>query len=137
MPIPTPRVYATAQDYQDWSNDTITGAAELAYQLGVASQVIDMACTGAVYDTDPTTLLPIDDDVAAVLCLAVVQQVAFQLDLDDKTGVKQRMSSVSIGGLSVTRAPGMSGGALPPCGPLPMMTLYNAGILQTAPQPGR
>jgi hypothetical protein len=137
MPIPTPRVYATLADYQGWSNDVTTLSATVGLLLVTASAVIDMACTGAVYDTDPTTLLPTDPDVAAILCLATVQQVQFMIDLDDGTGVKQRMQSVSIGGLSVTRAPGMAGGALPPLGQLPLMTLWNAGILQTAPMPGR
>jgi hypothetical protein len=137
MPIPTPRLYATAADYQGWSGDTVTSAAELAYQLQVASQVIDFAATGAVYDTDATTLQPVDTDVQQLFCLATVQQVAFQIDLDDKNGVRQRFDSVSISGVAMHRTAGASGMALPPLGPLPMMTLFNAEVLQTAPQQGR
>lgn len=137
MPIPTPRLYATSDDYTGWSGDTVTLPARLTYLLQVASQVIDMACVGAVYDTDDTTQLPTDPDVAALLCLATVQQVAFMIDIDDDTGVKQRMSNVSMGGLTITRASGMSGMALPPLGPLPLMTLLTAGVLTTSPMPNR
>lgn len=138
MPIPTPRLYATAADYQGYyTADTVTSAAELAYQLQVASQVIDFAATGAVYDTDSTTGQPTDTDVQALFCLATIQQVAFQIDLDDKNGVRQRFDSVSISGVAMHRAAGTSGMALPPLGPLPTLTFFNAGILPTAAQSGR
>jgi len=137
MPLPTPRVYATTADYMQYVGDGAVLPARLQYQLQLASAVIDFAMTGAVYDTDPATQLPTDPDVASMMCLAVCQQVEFQSDVDDDTGTKARFDQVSLSGVSMHRAAGTAGMALPPLGPQPMLTLMNAGALPTAPQSGR
>lgn len=136
MPLPTPRLYATADDYSQYLGDGGVLPARLDYELRRASAVIDFAMTGAVYDTDDTGM-PTETDVAEMMCQATCEQVEYQVELDDDTGAKARFDQVSISGVSMHRAPGMAGMALPPLGPAPMLTLMNAGALPTAPQSGR
>jgi len=97
MPLPTPRLYATPADYSQYVGAGGVIPARLDYQLRLASKVIDYAMTGAVYDTDPVTLLPTDPDVAAMMCEATCQQAEFQAEIDDPTGAKDRYDQVDHG----------------------------------------
>jgi hypothetical protein len=137
MPLPTPRVYATAADYQQFVGDGRALPARIDYQLQLASAVIDYAMTGAIYDTDPVTLLPTDTDVASMMCLATCQQVEYQADVDDDTGAKDRYDQVSISGVSMHRVAGSAGGTLPPLCQQAALTLFNAGAIPGAPRQGR
>lgn len=137
MPLPSFRIYATAADYTQYVGDGALVPARLDYQLRLASQVIDLAMTGAEYDTDPTTLLPTDPDVASLLCLATCQQVEYQADVDDDTGAKERYDQVSISGVSMHRVSGSAGNSLPVLCPQAAMTLYNAGAIPGVARQGR
>lgn len=137
MPLPTPRVYATANDYVQFVGQGSPLPARLDYQLQLASAVIDYAMTGAIYDTDPTTLLPTDADVAAMMCLATCQQVEYQAEVDDDTGAKDRYDQVSISGVSMHRVAGSAGNTLPPLCQQAALTLFNAGALPGVARQGR
>jgi hypothetical protein len=137
MPLPTPRVYATPADYTQYVGAGGVIPARLDYQLRLASKVIDLAMTGAEYDTDPVTLLPTDPDVAAMMCEATCQQAEFQADVDDPTGAKDRYDQVSISGVSMHRVAGSAGGALPPLCQQAALTLFNAGAAPVAARQGR
>jgi|SRR6185503_16846809 len=141
MPLPTPRVYATSDDYLQYiTGGTGVGGtvpSNIAYQLQIASAVIDYAMTGAIYDTDPTTLLPTDPDVASMMCLATCQQAEYQLDADDNTGAKSMFDSVSISGVSMHRAAGTAGNTLPPLGQQAALTLFNASAIPGVARQGR
>lgn len=139
MPLPTPRVYATSDDYAQYVDVANGGVVpvRIDYQLRIASQVIDYAMTGAEYETDPTTQLPTDTDVAAMMCLATCQQAEFQADYDDPTGAKSIYDSVSISGVSMHRAAGTAGNTLPPLAQNAALTLFNAGAIPTVARLGR
>lgn len=142
MPLPTNiRVYATADDYLQYiTGGTGTGGivpSNIAYELQLASAVIDFAMTGARYCTDPVTLLPTDPDVASMMCLATCQQAEFQIAYDDNTGAKSIYDSVSISGVSMHRAAGTAGNTLPPLGQQAALTLFNASALPGVARQGR
>jgi len=137
MPLPTPRVYATSADYQQFVGAGVVLPARMDYQLQLASAVIDYAMTGAIYDTDDTTGLPTDPTVASLLCLATCQQVEYQADVDDATGAKSRFDQVSISGVSMHRAAGTAGNALPELCQQAMLTLFNAGAIPGVARQGR
>ena len=137
MPLPTPRVYATSDDYAGYIPPGGVVPASIDYELQIASAVIDFAMTGAIYDTDPTTLLPTDPDVASMMCLATCQQAEFQLAYDDNTGAKSIYDSVSISGVSMHRTAGTAGNTLPPLGQLAALTLFNASAIPGVARQGR
>lgn len=140
MPLPYMRVYATSDDYTQY----VTGGADvsanvpadIAYELQVASAVIDFAMTGAIYDTDSNGM-PTDSDVIGVMCLATCQQVEFQVAADDNTGVKSGFDSVSISGVSMHRVAGTAGNTLPPIGQQAALTLFNASAIPGVARQGR
>jgi hypothetical protein len=136
MPLPTPRVYATSDDYQQHVGSSVMLPARIDYQLQLASAVIDYAMTGAIYDTDDNGL-PTDPDVASMMCLATCQQVEYQVDTDDDTGAKSRFDSVSISGVSMHRAPGTAGNPLPDLAQQAALTLFNASALPGVARQGR
>lgn len=136
MPLPTPRVYATSDDYAQYMPPGLAVPTDIDYQLRVASAVIDFAMTGAIYDTDDNGM-PTCTDVAEMMCLATCQQVEYQEDADDNTGVKSGFDSVSISGVSMHRAAGTAGNTLPPLGQQAALTLFNAGALPGVARQGR
>lgn len=136
MPLPTPRVYATSDDYAQYMPPGRTVPTDIDYQIRVASAVIDFAMTGAIYDTDDTGA-PTDPDVVSMMCLATCQQVEYQEDADDNTGVKSGFDSVSISGVSMHRAAGTAGNTLPPLGQQAALTLFNASVLPGVARQGR
>lgn len=136
MPLPSFRVYATAADYTQWVGDGGVIPARLDYHLRLASQVIDLAMTGAEYDTDDAGM-PTDTDVAALLCQATCQQVEAQAEIDDPTGAKDRYDSVSISGVSMHRVAGSAGNSLPVLCQQAAMTLFNAGAIPGVARQGR
>lgn len=137
MPLPTSRVYATSDDYASYLPPGRAVPADIDYQLRIASAVIDFAMTGCIYDTDDTTGLPTDPDVASMMCLATVQQAEYQEDADDNTGAKSMFDSVSISGVSMHRAAGTAGNTLPPLGQQAALTLFNASAIPTVARQGR
>ena len=141
MPLPYIRVYATADDYSQYvTGGTGVGGivpSNIAYELQLASAVIDLAMTGAIYDTDDTTGLPTDPDVIGLMCLATCQQAEFQIAYDDNTGAKSIYDSVSISGVSMHRAAGTAGNTLPPLGQQAALTLFNASVIPGVARQGR
>lgn len=140
MPLPYIRVYATADDYAQYvaggADVPVNVPPDIAYQLQLASAVIDFAMTGAIYETDGNRM-PTDGEVAGLMCLAACQQVEFQVAYDDNTGAKSIYDSVSVSGVSMHRAAGTAGTALPPLGQQAALTLFNASALPGVARQGR
>jgi hypothetical protein len=114
-----PRVYATADDYRNWTGDLT--AAALPAQLRAASARLDNALRGVYYATDEDGL-PLDLDVEEAMRDAVCAIVAYWEETGDTTGsgAGAEFQSASIGTASYTRgyskegsAAGSSGGRLP------------------------
>ena len=91
---------------------------------------------GAVYATDIVTLLPTDAAVIDILARATCAQAKFALALADDDGVQGRLDSVSIGGITIHRAAGTTGQAVPPIGPAALQILQTEGALPTSPLQG-
>lgn len=132
----TSRVYATVADYRAWSGQTFPPDARVTVLLARASADVDRAMIGAVYATNPATGMPTDAAVADTFNRATCAQVQFRADLDDDTGTKSRLDAVSIGGISIHRAAGTTGQALPPIGPEALQILQLDGALPTSPLMG-
>jgi len=130
------RVYATIADYRANTGDAVTPDARVTVLLQMASAAIDRAMIGAVYAVDATTLLPTDATVIDIFTRATCAQAQFVLALDDDTGVQGRLEAVSIGGISIRRAPGTTGQAEPPLGPQALQILQIEGALPTSPLQG-
>lgn len=128
----TARVYATVDDYQSLIGDVTTPQARVARLLARASLRLDTAMIGAVYATDPNGY-PADAGLADVMRRATCYQVQFMVDMDDDTGVKQRLDQVTVGGLNFHRAQGTAGLAQLPIAPDALSLLQTSGVLQTAP----
>lgn len=130
----TTRVYATLADYRAYTGDAATPDARVTALLTMASEDLDgQALVGAVYTTDPQGY-PADAGLLDVLMKVTCRQVQFMLDMDDDTGVKQRLDSVKVGSLSFTRAKGVSvGSGMYPIGPRALALLHSSGVLPAAP----
>lgn len=128
----TTRVYATVADYQTYTGDTLTLAPQLTIWLRAASRHVDRAVIAAVYPTDPQGY-PVDANLIVSFKDATCEQVMFLRDTDDDSGVKARLSSVRMGAMSFTRAPGTAGLALKPICPGALEILRNTGVLPVAP----
>lgn len=129
------RVYATLADYQQWSGDAVTTPARVQQLLNLASGDVDSAMVASVYQTDPNGY-PTDGFTIEAFRDATCAQVAWLVDQDDDTGVKQRLQSVSVGGLSFQRAAGTAGSALPVLCPRALQILRQHGALPNAPLVG-
>lgn len=129
-------MYATLPEYRAYTGDATTPDARVTSLLTMASEDLDgQALVGAVYPTDPQGY-PTDAGLLDVLMKATCRQVQFMLDMDDDTGVKQRLDSVRVGSLSFTRSKSTSSGAgagMYPIGPRALGLLHGAGVLGTAP----
>lgn len=130
------RVYATIADYRTNTGDLATPDARVTVLLRDASAAVERAMIGAVYVTDVTTALPTDPIVIDILNRATCAQARFAQALDDDTGVQGRLDAVSIGGISIHRAAGTTGQALPPLGPQALQILQTEGALPTSPLQG-
>ncbi len=128
----TTRVYATYAQYTAYTGDVLTPQPRVTSLLTLASEDLETALVGAVYKTDPQGY-PADAGLIDVVMKATCRQVQYMLDQDDDTGVKRRQSSVRMGALSITRAPGTAANALPELGPRVISILRTAGVLPTAP----
>lgn len=127
------RVYATHQDlidYTEGSAFTLPAEPESARLRARASELVDEALLAAVYDTNPTTRLPTDPEVAAAMRDAVCAQVVWWEETGDENGSADRYTSVSIGSVALNRggtAPaGGSGGRT--LGPHAVTHLRLAGL---------
>lgn len=118
--------YATISDLEAWL--TPEPAPANAWRLlEEASEAIDSALTGAMYNPD-------DPDVQAVLTKACVRQVHWMLDRDDETGANNDLQSMSAGSRSFTRRTvGEGAGAAPRIAPQVVTVLRNSGLLTMWP----
>jgi len=96
------RQYATAADLAAYPGGDTIPTADADARLRTASRVVDECLKGVVYDTDPTTLLPTDADVAQAMndatCAIAVEAQATGAGT---AGATQQWSSVGIGNVSL------------------------------------
>lgn len=121
--------YATVSDLEAWLAPEPTP--ENAWRLlEQASDAIDGALTGAMYDPD-------DPAVQAVLKKACVRQVHWKMERGDETGAQDDIQSMTTGQRSFTRrtpSNNSSGGADGrKVGPEAALVLRNAGLLTMWP----
>lgn len=132
-----PRVYAMHQDlinYTEGSAFTVPTEPESARLRTRASELVDEALLAAVYDTNPTTHLPTDPEVAAAMRDAVCAQLVWWDETGDEQGAADRYTSVSIGSVTLARggstaAAGSGGRTL---GPSAATHLRLAGLIPGA-----
>jgi hypothetical protein len=130
-PTPGPGVYATPAQYVAWSGDTSVPVWLLQTTLRRASEVIDAYAVGAVYETDADEM-PTQPGVIDLFMRATCAQCQFELANDDPARVKSQYSSISVGGVSRTRAPGALQQTAPPLAPQAAIILRTSGLLGTA-----
>lgn len=126
------RVYATQQQYRDWSGDTAATVSDAL--LARASLIIDDALKGAVYDVDPATLMPTDANITEALMEATCAQIQWWDEIGDTTGAGAgaQFQSASIGSASYTKgysAAGSKAGNSGALAPMAFTTLEVAGLL--------
>jgi hypothetical protein len=131
-PEPVPGVYATVTQYQAQTGDSLTPALAVSQWLRLASQDIDVALVGAVYQVDADGM-PSDPGLINTLVRATCMQAQYLAANNDPTGVKREYSSTNVGGVSVTRAASMQAPALPPLAPRALSILRVDGVLPSAP----
>lgn len=130
--VPLPGVYASVAQYRNWSGDASTPQQRISVALQRATEQIDVALVAAVYGTDADGM-PLDAGLANVLVRATSAQAQYLIAVNDDAGVKREYASISVGGVSYSRAPNMAGKALPPICPSALAILRVAGVLPAAP----
>jgi len=99
--------YATADDLQAWLGLEAVPA-DAALQLDRASRLIDNALFGAIYSTDPVTLLPTDANIITALKEAVVAQIEWWTVTGDPLETYGDFHDINVldAGIAVKRTPG-------------------------------
>ena len=131
-PSPMPGVYASFPQYQEWSGDSCTPSSLVVTALRRASEVLDMYLIGAVYATDADSM-PTDAGVIDVFMRACCAQTQFMLAANDPAWIKPQYSSVSMGGVTQTRASSAQNQGVIPLAPMAAVILRTAGVLPGAP----
>jgi len=106
------RVYATHQDLINYTQGftfTVPAEPESTRLRTRASEMVDEALLTAVYDTDPTTKLPTDPEVAAAMRDAMCAQVVWWDETGDEQGAMGQYSTVSIGSVALGRGSSPAG----------------------------
>ncbi len=129
---PSPGVYASVDQYRAWSGDWGTPNTRLAVDLRRASEVIDVALVGAVYQTDADGM-PVAPMVIDCFMRATCAQTQYVIANNDPANVKDQYLNSNVGGVALTRAPGTMAKALPPLAPQAAAILRVAGVLPAAP----
>jgi hypothetical protein len=129
---PSPGSYATNAQYRAQERDQLTPDDLVNYHLQLAAEIMDEALIGAVYPTDADGL-PTAASHIAIFQRACCAQVAFQIANGDPQNVKPQYATVSMAGVTQTRAASAQGGALPRLAPRAAIILHTAGVLATAP----
>lgn len=129
---PLPGVYATVAQYQAKTGDQFTPNATVQQRLRLASEQLDIALVGAVYDVDADGM-PTDPGLIDTLSRACCEQVRYLNAGNDDALVKREYASTNVGGVAVTRATSMQALALPPLAPQALAILRVAGVLPSAP----
>lgn len=130
--VPLPGVYATVQQYQAWSGDTLTPAAIVTTKLMRATEDIDVALVGAVYATDADNM-PTSAALLGVLARATAAQCQYLIASNDDTGIKREFSSTNVGGVQLTRAASMQAPTFTPLCNRALQILHVEGVLPSAP----
>lgn len=130
--VPLPGVYASVQQYRNWSGDTWTPAQIIAVKLQRATEDIDVALVAAVYRTDADGM-PLDPQLVNVLVRATSAQCQYLIGINDDAGIKREYASTNVGGVSAVRSAKMQGLALPPIAPRALAILRVEGVLPAAP----
>jgi len=128
---PAPGVYATVAQYRNETGDQATPVSRVEVMLRKATRVIDHHTMGAVYEHTPNGM-PSAAVVIQAFMQATCAQAEFMIADNDPTGVKRQYTSTSMGGVSLTRAPGTTGMPFPPLAPEAAMILHTAGVLGVA-----
>jgi hypothetical protein len=130
--------YATVTDLEEWLGDgwTRPNAQRL---LDRASRDVDRAIQSAVYATD-TNDLPTDPVILAALKEATLEQVAYNLEVGNTSGIIHAMQSgvpsgESAGAVGLSRVPSAGGSTdgLPWLGAQAGSILQQAGLLGQPP----
>ena len=124
------RVYATLQQYRDWSDNQDTVLTQR--DLERASAVVSEATVGAVYDYDSTTLLPTDPVLVEALQAATLEVLDARAE-DTAAGDLDGVEEATIGSVRFKLTPGTP--VVPATG-LPLeahRVLLEAGLIR---QPG-
>ncbi|MGH3942504.1 MAG: hypothetical protein ACRDTG_28550 [Pseudonocardiaceae bacterium] len=132
--LPPGRVYATLGDLASATGEEPTNGD--ARRLIRASALVDSALIGAIYETNPTTLLPTDAAVVAALRDAVCAQVQWWAETGDDTGsgAAARWDAVGIGNVKLSGRRSRHGGAAEELAPAAQTALRLAGLLPITPQ---
>ncbi|MEV5289924.1 hypothetical protein AB0K64_01625 [Streptomyces sp. NPDC053741] len=101
--------YATEAEFTDFLAPD-TSPAQARRLLETASDLIDELLIGAVYAVDDQGN-PADPAVADTFAKAVCHQAQYMAETGDETGANANVSSLSQGGLSITRSLGGSKGS--------------------------
>ena len=103
------RVYATEQQLTDYGAPdgvVLPTGADAVWQLARASELVDLACAFAIYDTDTVTGLPTDTVVAGAMRDATCAQVVSWAENGRGPNAASGFQQVSIGSVNLTRASG-------------------------------
>jgi hypothetical protein len=109
-----------------------TPVSRVLVMLRRASEDLDMALVAAVYPVNANGM-PTDPMVIGLLMRACCAQCQFLLADNDPSGIKRMYSSTSMGGVSQTRVPSMTGLQMPPLAPRAAQILHVGGVLPSAP----
>lgn len=124
--------YATIAQYRARTLDSGTPDATVQARLLLASEQIDAKIVNAVYATEADGM-PLNAKLAVGLMNATIEQARYLNAKDDDASVKDEYQSISMAGISYTRAPNMVGSRMPRLSPQAKAILHNLGVLQGAP----
>jgi len=128
---PTPGWYCTIEQYRTVVGDQVTPDQVIIPLLTAATEDIDNALIGAVYQTDANGM-PGKGFIIDAFIRATARQIQWLLADNDPAGVKRMYVSTSMGGVSHTRARNMTTGAFPLLAPRAAQILHSAGCLPSA-----
>jgi hypothetical protein len=128
---PSPGWYCTVEQYRTVCGDQVTPDNVIIPFLTMATEDIDNALIGAVYQTDANGM-PGKGFIIDAFIRATARQIQWLLADNDPAGVKRMYASTSLGGVSHTRARNMTTGAFPLLAPRAAQILHSAGVLPSA-----
>ena len=124
--------YATIAQYRARTLDSGSADATVQARLTLAAEQIDAKIVNAVYATGADGM-PLSPQLAVALMNASIEQARYLMAKDDDASVKDEYQSISMAGISYTRAPNTVGSRMPRLAPQAKAILHNAGVLQGAP----
>jgi hypothetical protein len=130
--VPLPGVYASVQQYRNWSGDAWTPAEIIQTKLQRATEDIDVALVAAVYRVDADGM-PLDPQLVNVLVRATSAQCQYLIAQNDDAGIKREYASTNVGGVTAVRSAKMQGLWMQPIAPRALQILRVEGVLPAAP----